>query len=74
MQKVNLIGLKCPLPLIKFKKALVEYADEVEFHVSVDDPGALKDFPVFCNKLGLDFDLLAEQPLMEFRISRHRAT
>jgi tRNA 2-thiouridine synthesizing protein A len=67
---VNLIGLKCPMPLIKFKKVLVECPEERNFEVSVDDPGALSDFPAFCKKLNFAFTLVSDQYPLVFHITR----
>ena len=70
MQKVNLIGLKCPMPLIKFKKVLVECPEERTFEVAVDDPGALHDFPAFCKKLNFEFTLISNQYPILFQVTR----
>lgn len=68
MQKVNLLGLKCPMPLIKFKKVLAESSEQARFEVHVNDAAALKDFPVFCKKLSYECSLVASEPHIIFQI------
>ncbi|AEG30997.1 sulfurtransferase TusA family protein [Thiomicrospira cyclica] len=70
MQKVNLIGLKCPMPLIRFKKTLAEFPCEASFEVFVDDPGALSDFPAFCRKFKYECHVLSEEPHITLQINR----
>lgn len=70
MHKVNLIGLKCPMPLIKFKKFLAENPDLLDFEVHVDDPGAIKDFPVFCKRLDFSFEVAAIEPHIIIKINK----
>lgn len=70
MQKVNLIGLKCPMPLIRFKKALAEFPNESSFEVTVDDPGALNDFPAFCRKFKYECHVLSKEPNIMLQVIR----
>lgn len=53
MIEVDLKGYKCPMPLIKLKKALVEHGSENEFKLLLSDRGALKDVPAFCQQMNL---------------------
>ncbi len=45
-------GLKCPLPVLKAKKALGELASGQLLAVLADDPGAQNDFEVLCATTG----------------------
>ncbi len=45
-------GLKCPLPVLKAKKALKALADGAELQVEATDPGSVEDFQHFCETTG----------------------
>jgi len=45
-------GLKCPLPVLKAKKALRALDVGERLHVMATDPNALNDFPAYCNETG----------------------
>ncbi|MBO6782039.1 MAG: sulfurtransferase TusA family protein [Alphaproteobacteria bacterium] len=45
-------GLKCPLPVLKAKKALKPMAPGQVLRVTATDPGASKDFVHFCEATG----------------------
>lgn len=45
-------GLKCPLPVLRAKKALKALAAGDELQVLATDPGAVKDFHAFCETTG----------------------
>jgi tRNA 2-thiouridine synthesizing protein A len=45
-------GLSCPLPVLKARKALRDMAPGQTLEVFATDPGALEDFPVFCQSSG----------------------
>jgi tRNA 2-thiouridine synthesizing protein A len=45
-------GLKCPLPVLKARKALKEVAPGGLLRVLATDPGATKDFVHFCAATG----------------------
>lgn len=47
-------GMKCPLPVLKAQKAMRGLADGDILEVIATDPGALKDFPHFCETQGHD--------------------
>lgn len=52
MQTLDVTGLKCPLPILKAKKALATMqADEV-LTVLATDAGAPDDFAAFCRQTG----------------------
>ena len=45
-------GLKCPLPILRCKKALAELNPGEVLKAYATDPGAVKDFQAFCNQTG----------------------
>lgn len=45
-------GLKCPLPVLKARKALKEVPAGGMLRVLATDPGAVKDFEHFCKTTG----------------------
>lgn len=51
-QELNTRGLKCPLPILKCKKALAELSPGQVLKAYATDNGAVKDFQAFCNQTG----------------------
>ena len=49
---LDLSGLKCPLPVLKARKALRDYDDGAEVSVRVTDPKAPADFRALCETVG----------------------
>jgi tRNA 2-thiouridine synthesizing protein A len=45
-------GLRCPLPVLKARKALKDLMDGDILRVLATDPGAVKDFEAFCRTTG----------------------
>jgi len=45
-------GLKCPLPVLRARKALKDVAAGGLLQVLATDPGAVKDFAHFCQTTG----------------------
>lgn len=45
-------GLKCPLPVLRARKAMKDVAAGGELRVVATDPGAPKDFEHFCAAAG----------------------
>jgi tRNA 2-thiouridine synthesizing protein A len=45
-------GLKCPMPVLRARRALKEMASGEVLEVLADDPAAAKDFPAFCTMSG----------------------
>ncbi|MDX1795184.1 MAG: sulfurtransferase TusA family protein [Hydrogenovibrio sp.] len=59
---LDVIGMPCPMPLLKLKKLLAQHAGEALLvTMRVSDRGALKDVPAFCHQQGLAVKLLAEE-------------
>jgi tRNA 2-thiouridine synthesizing protein A len=49
---LDLKGLKCPLPVLKARRAIKEMTSGQVIEVIVDDPAAQLDFPHFCETTG----------------------
>ena len=45
-------GLKCPLPVLKARRAMKELAPGEVLEVRATDPGAVGDFKAFCETTG----------------------
>ena len=45
-------GLKCPLPVLRARKAMKDVAPGGLLRVLATDPGAVKDFAHFCETTG----------------------
>ncbi|MBY0431220.1 MAG: sulfurtransferase TusA family protein [Rhodospirillales bacterium] len=51
---LDVTGLSCPLPVLRAKKAIKEVPEGDMLQVMATDPGAVKDFEVFCRQTGND--------------------
>lgn len=51
-QTLDVTGLKCPLPILKAKKALATLKAGDELTVMATDLGAPDDFAAFCRQTG----------------------
>jgi tRNA 2-thiouridine synthesizing protein A len=51
-KEVDATGLKCPLPILRCKKALSELQDSQILKITATDTGAVKDFQAFCKQTG----------------------
>ncbi len=45
-------GLRCPLPVLKARRALKDLPAGSTLRVLATDPGAIKDFEAFCKTTG----------------------
>lgn len=52
LREVDAIGLLCPLPVLKARKALEALPSGALIQVSADDPVSVVDMPHFCNEAG----------------------
>ena len=59
-------GLKCPLPILRTKKALAEMAAGKVLRVTATDPSAVKDFQAFTKQTGHELMACTEPPADEF--------
>ena len=46
--ELDLIGLKCPLPVLRANKKLKEFSKNEVVKILVDDPSAPEDFRILC--------------------------
>ena len=51
-EKLDALGLLCPLPVLKARKRLNGMADNSVLQLVTDDPAAVIDVPHFCNESG----------------------
>ncbi len=51
-KNIDLLGLKCPLPVLKIQKALKGLAKGDQLEVIANDPLAIIDVPAFCQESG----------------------
>ena len=64
-------GLKCPMPILRTRKALKEVPTGEVLAILATDPGAVKDFEAFCRTTGNELlESSAEAGVFRFRI-RH---
>ena len=50
--ELDVIGLNCPMPLLKAKKALNAMQAQQRLWVRATDPGSVRDFEVFAKQSG----------------------
>ena len=51
-EKLDTLGLLCPLPVLKARKRLISMETNAVLHMVTDDPAAIIDVPHFCNEAG----------------------
>lgn len=51
-QTLDVTGLKCPMPILRAKKALAQMQTDEVLTVLATDPGAQGDFEAFCRQTG----------------------
>ena len=67
--KLNLTGLKCPLPVLKARRQISKLATGEKIDVMADDPAAPLDFEHFCNTGGHELvETRSEGEIFTFRI------
>ena len=64
-------GLKCPLPILKAKKALSDMSSGDILRVLATDPGSVRDFQAFARQTGNDL-LEHSQAELEFTFFMRR--
>lgn len=55
MAELDATGLRCPLPVLKARKALKALGAGEVLVVRATDPAAVKDFQAFCRETAHDF-------------------
>ena len=65
-------GLRCPLPVLKARRALKPLAPGAVLQVLATDPGAVQDFEHFCRATGCELLESSEQPggVLRFRMKK----
>ena len=58
-EKLDALGLLCPLPVLKARKRLIGMADNALLQLVTDDPAAVIDVPHFCKESG--YELLEQE-------------
>ncbi len=51
-RKIDLTGLKCPMPIVELSKLMKELNEGEEFTATADDPAFCLDVESWCNKTG----------------------
>lgn len=49
---LDVSGLKCPLPVLRARKAMKPLAAGDVLHMTATDPASLQDVPAFCETTG----------------------
>ncbi|RTL10088.1 MAG: sulfurtransferase TusA family protein [Neisseriaceae bacterium] len=52
MLELNLIGLNCPIPVLRTKKFLANLDSGVQVSITTSDPASVQDLQDFCAKTG----------------------
>lgn len=64
-------GLKCPLPVLRARKAIRDVPDGGLLRVLATDPGAVADFEAYCEAVGYELTEWREaEGVYEFLIRR----
>jgi tRNA 2-thiouridine synthesizing protein A len=60
-KELDVRGLKCPLPILRTKKALADMTTGMVLRVVATDPGTVKDFAAFTRQTGHELLSTGEQ-------------
>lgn len=70
-KEVDATGLKCPLPILRCKKAISELKAGEILKIVATDTGAVKDFQAFCKHTGHELlELITENDTFTFYIQK----
>jgi tRNA 2-thiouridine synthesizing protein A len=70
-QVLDATGLKCPMPVLRARRALKAMTSGQVLEVHADDPASAKDFPAFCETTGDALEETAEDgATLIFRIRK----
>lgn len=64
--ELDVRGLKCPLPILRTKKALATMASGQVLKVMATDPSARKDFEAFARQTGHEMEDTSGEDAAEF--------
>ena len=71
MTEFDFTGLKCPLPVLKARRALKDLASDTTIRILADDPAAPLDFKHFCETAGHHLEkLTTENGVFTFEIRK----
>jgi tRNA 2-thiouridine synthesizing protein A len=73
MTELDARGLKCPLPVLRARKALQAVTAGGELRVRATDPSAVKDFTAFCAENGHTLLGWTEDALAVYTITIRKA-
>ncbi len=59
--EIDAIGLLCPLPVLRARKALAALPEGAVLRLLASDPAAIVDVPHFCAQSGHDFLDMADR-------------
>jgi len=66
-------GLKCPLPVLRARKAMQALAPGAVLNILATDPGSVRDFQAFCETTGNTLVAQTEQDgEFSFRVQKTR--
>jgi tRNA 2-thiouridine synthesizing protein A len=51
-QEINLMGLKCPLPIVELNRVVKKLLSGESFRATADDPAFLLDVEAWCKRTG----------------------
>ncbi|MHC0052867.1 sulfurtransferase TusA family protein [Actibacterium sp. D379-3] len=69
--EIDATGLKCPLPVLRARKALAAMTPGQVLRLLADDPAAIVDVPHFCAEAGHEFlDMTEDGPVCAYLIRR----
>jgi tRNA 2-thiouridine synthesizing protein A len=64
-------GLKCPLPVLRARKAMQGLVPGAVLHVLATDPGSVRDFQAFCEATGHALEEQSEESgAFSFRVRK----
>ena len=64
-------GLKCPLPVLRARRAMKELAADDVLRIEATDPGSVQDFAAFCETTGHELlDSTESDGVYAFRIRK----
>jgi tRNA 2-thiouridine synthesizing protein A len=70
-KEVDATGLKCPLPILRCKKAMSDLKAGEVLKITATDTGAVKDFQAFCKQTGHELlELISQNEIFTFYIKR----
>ena len=61
MTTLDATGLRCPLPVLKARRAMKDVPAGGALTVLATDPGAVKDFQAFCETTGYGLERWTEE-------------